>query len=233
MKHDTSLSFFNTLLIQLLPGIGTQRYWSLMRYCQSGQHILTSDPKSLPHISEKAQQLLRQYQQSPLDNPLVERAHHIIDRVNTIGASIISEACPTYPHLLHNIHTPSPLLFVRGTVAILSLPQLAIVGSRHATHQGLSTARMFAEHLASCGFTITSGLALGVDSAAHQGVIDAHQQQSVAGNTVAVMATGIDQIYPRQHHRLAEQILDIGGALITEFLPDTPPKQGIFQGATV
>ncbi|MAF82620.1 MAG: DNA-protecting protein DprA [Chromatiales bacterium] len=126
-----------------------------------------------------------------------------------------------YPPLLREIPSPPPLLFVRGDADLLSLPQLSIVGSRSATPGGEETARRFAGHLAQSGFCITSGLALGIDAAAHRGALMA------GGQTIAVLGTGPDIIYPRDHLRLAEDIA-ANGALISEFAPGCPPRRSQF-----
>src|SRR5690625_5858226 len=105
--------------------------------------------------------------------------------------------------------------------SLLALPQLAIVGSRNPTPGGRDSAHRFAQFLAGHGFTITSGLALGVDGAAHAGALAAR------GRTVAVMGTGIDRLYPARHQKLAEEIVATGGALATEFPPGLgSPKIG-------
>ncbi len=122
---------------------------------------------------------------------------------------------PSYPGLLRQIQHPPVALFVRGDPASLALPQLAIVGSRNASPAGVENARNFAAHLAGCGLAITSGLALGVDAAAHEGALAA------GGATIAVLGTGPDQVYPRGHERLAQAIAG-HGALCTEFMPGVP-----------
>jgi DNA processing protein len=123
---------------------------------------------------------------------------------------------PDYPALLAEIPDPPPLLFVHGDPRALSLPQLALVGSRNPTSTGQRAAHDFAAHLAGAGLAITSGLALGVDGAAHQGALDA------GGITLAVMGTGPDRIYPARHRDLAHAIVE-RGALVTEFPLGTPP----------
>ena len=112
-------------------------------------------------------------------------------------------------------------LFVRGDPACLSLPQLAIVGSRNASAGGVETAHAFAAHLAGCGLAITSGLALGIDAAAHAGAL------AGGGRTVAVLGTGPDQVYPRAQCGLADAIAG-RGALCSEFLPGVPPLRENF-----
>jgi DNA processing protein len=128
---------------------------------------------------------------------------------------------PRYPALLRQVPAAPVALFVRGDPACLALPQLAIVGSRNATAGGAETARAFAAHLARCGIAITSGLALGIDAAAHRGALEA------GGRTIAVLGTGPDGCYPRAHAALAESIA-AGGALVTEFLPGVPPLRENF-----
>jgi DNA processing protein len=127
---------------------------------------------------------------------------------------LVSWEDPRYPSLLKQIQHPPVALFVRGDPACLALPQLAIVGSRNATPAGRDTARDFAAHLARCGLAITSGLALGIDAAAHEGALG-------CGRTVAVLGTGPDEIYPHRHAGLATAIA-AHGALCTEFMPGMP-----------
>lgn len=135
---------------------------------------------------------------------------------------VITRAHPAYPAMLARIHRPPPLLFLRGPVGLLDSPQLAIVGSRRPTPSGRELAGEFASGLSKYGLTITSGLANGIDAAAHGGAIQA------SGPTVAVMGTGPDQIYPRGNQRLAEAVLAQGGALLTEFPPGVAPEPANF-----
>jgi len=128
---------------------------------------------------------------------------------------------PRYPSLLKEIPDPPIVLFVRGNVDLLSLPQIAIVGSRNATPGGCETAHRFAGHLGRSGFCITSGLALGIDAAAHHGALD------TAASTIAVLGTGPNVVYPHRHQDLADTIAG-NGALISEFPPGTPPRREQF-----
>ncbi|NHZ69869.1 MAG: DNA-protecting protein DprA, partial [Thermotogales bacterium] len=123
---------------------------------------------------------------------------------------------PGYPALLKEIPDPPALLFVHGDPDYLNQPQLAVVGSRNPSHDGAALAREFSAHLASSGLTITSGLATGIDGAAHQGALQA------GGGTVAVTGTGLDRVYPAKHRQLAHQIAE-NGALVSEFPPGTLP----------
>ncbi len=129
---------------------------------------------------------------------------------------------PEYPTLLRETADPPAALFVHGDPMLLASPQIAIVGSRNPTTSGKSTAKEFARYLAGAGITITSGLAIGIDGASHQGALEAH------GATIAVTGTGLDRVYPASHHTLAKQIAQQGGALITEFPPGTPARAGHF-----
>lgn len=127
-----------------------------------------------------------------------------------------------YPPLLKQIDDAPPLLYVLGDAAALNHPQLAIVGSRHASHQGIGNARQFAKDIASQGLAVTSGLALGIDTAAHEGAL--------AGNgiTLAVLGTGVDVLYPARNRSLAAQITEQGGALVSEFPLGTTPQRSLF-----
>lgn len=131
------------------------------------------------------------------------------------GNRILTLADADYPPSLLEIADPPPLLYVRGNPALLLQPGLAIVGSRNATPQGNQTAESFARKLAATGLTVVSGLALGIDAAAHRGALAA------AGNTIAVIGTGPDRIYPARNRELALQIAE-RGAIVSEFPIGTP-----------
>ena len=135
---------------------------------------------------------------------------------------VLSTASTAYPPLLRRIACPPPVLFVQGAVAVLSSPQVAVVGSRSPTASGRELASELATGLAQYALTVTSGLALGIDSAAHLGALEA------GGASVAVMGTGPDQVYPARHRRLAASLLERGGALVTEFVPGTRPEPANF-----
>ena len=122
----------------------------------------------------------------------------------------------TYPALLKEIVGAPPLLFIEGDISYLSLPQIAIVGSRNPTHTGLETAQEFGYQLAKAGLIITSGMALGIDAASHQGALAAD------GKTIAVLGSGLSNIYPKRHYKLAEKIAE-QGCLVSEHLPSVPP----------
>jgi DNA processing protein len=118
---------------------------------------------------------------------------------------IVARDHPDYPALLTELPDPPPVLYLVGNPALLQSPQIAVVGSRDATPQGLRHAEHFGRSLAQAGLTVTSGLALGIDGAAHRGALEAAD-----GRTIAVVATGPDRVYPARHRRLAHRIADHG-----------------------
>lgn len=123
-----------------------------------------------------------------------------------------------YPFLLNEIPDPPPVLFVQGDLKILSQSQLAVVGSRNPTQAGVELTRAWVAELVEAGLVITSGLALGIDAAAHRSAL------TNKGKTIAVMGTGLQKIYPPRNQELAEAIVANGGALVSEFPLDTRPK---------
>ena len=127
-----------------------------------------------------------------------------------------------YPVLLAQIDDAPPLLFVAGDPSILEKPQLAMVGSRRASRPGMDTAAAFSRSLASAGFVITSGLALGIDGAAHQAALE------VGGQTIGVLGTGLEKFYPQRHRRLAAAMIAQGSAVVSEFPLDAAPQAGNF-----
>ncbi len=146
---------------------------------------------------------------------------------------ILSIDCPAYPEILKEIKDAPLILYAIGRIELLHTPQIAIVGSRNCTPGGSSTAHQFAAYLAKYGCTITSGLALGIDQHAHQGALEA------SGNTIAVIGTGIDRIYPSKNKKLAYQIATLG-LIISEFPlgtgpngPNFPKRNRIISGLSV
>lgn len=129
---------------------------------------------------------------------------------------------PTYPGLLAELSDAPPLLFIAGNPSLLEKPQLAIVGSRRASRPALDTTAAFSRSLARAGFVITSGLALGVDGAAHQAALD------VGGGTIGVLGTGLQKLYPQRHQALAQAMVAQGGAVVSEFPLDAGPTASNF-----
>ena len=146
-----------------------------------------------------------------LEDWLAIAGHHLIERRSE-----------DYPAFLAQIPDPPDKLYVIGNVDALHMPALAIVGSRNPTAQGRQNAYEFAKHLGRAGFCIVSGLAQGIDTAAHEGALDGEAM------TVAFLGHGIDQVYPATNRSLADRIAAGNGALCTEFPPGTPPRRENF-----
>jgi len=128
---------------------------------------------------------------------------------------------PEYPSRLREINNPPPVLFVHGDIALLSSQQIAMVGTRKPSPEGAQTAKEFAEYLSFQGFTITSGMAYGIDAISHWGAL------ACSGKTIAVAGTGLDRVYPAKHHELAHKIAETG-ALISELPLGTPVHRSQF-----
>lgn len=171
--------------------------------------------------TDLSQSGLTQAQKNAISSPDWLLFSKIIADSNGCDSNIIYYAHPEYPTLLKEIYDPPIVLFIRGNVGLLSLPKIAIVGSRNASVSGREIGHQFAQQLAK-NFVITSGLALGIDAQAHLGAL--HQK----GRTIAVVATGLDLIYPARHKKLQEEIIANDGLIISEFAPGVAPKAGHF-----
>lgn len=133
------------------------------------------------------------------------------------GAALVTPEDDVYPAALREIYDPPAVLWVRGDTALLNQPGIAVVGTRHPSPYGAGMAEMLSRDLARRGVVILSGMARGVDTAAHKGALDA------GGKTVAVWGTGIDVVYPKENKRLAEQIVSQGGTIVSEYATGTFP----------
>jgi len=138
-------------------------------------------------------------------------------RLSEAGASFVTPEDDDYPQRLLEIYDPPPVLWVRGNASLLNRAGIAVVGTRHPTPYGAGMAEMLSRDLARRGVVILSGMACGVDTCAHKGALEA------GGTTIAVWGTGIDVIYPKENKKLAEQIVQQGGALVSEFPMGTFP----------
>jgi len=146
----------------------------------------------------------------------------VIRASDACGSVVIAFDDAQYPKQLKQIYDPPLVLFAQGNAQLLNKMQIAIVGSRAASVNGRDTAFTIAQQLAEQGVVITSGLALGIDAAAHKGAL------TTSVGTIAVVATGLDKVYPARHKPLAKQIQANQGVIISEFLPGTSPKAGHF-----
>lgn len=202
-----------TLLVLRLPDLGVAGFWQLLEVVESPQQLLSqSVPSWRSLLNPAAADMLTRFHLDPDGSEVGQKlAAELAYIESEPGLHCLTYDNPLYPRLLREIPRPPPLLYVRGDPTCLSLPQLAVVGSRNPSGGGSENAERFAHYLAERGFAITSGLALGIDAAAHRGALRA------GGKTIAVMGTGIDLIYPSRHRQLAQEIVDSGGALVSEF----------------
>ncbi len=206
------------LALNRLPELGPVKQRSTLDKL-GGMAALLAAPHAVIHalLSRESAALWLAFREGDANSALRRQALRDAELAWAAGATLLHAEDENYPALLAQVHGAPTLLYVQGSVDALHLPQLALVGSRNASASGLELAQEFASALAQHGLTITSGLALGIDGAAHRAALQ------VGGNTVAVIATGIDDIYPRRHERLAKDIVAGGGAIVTEFAPQTAP----------
>lgn len=205
------------LRLHCLPELGPKRFHKLLSAFDSASAAL-----SAPASAWRSLGLPLACAEARRSAQVRERARLSLEWLQEPAQQVLMWDDPRYPALLAEISGAPPLLFVAGDPTLLERPQLAMVGSRRASKPGLDTARSFARSLARGGFVITSGLALGIDGAAHQGALDAE------GHTVAVLGTGLQSLYPARHKRLAQDIIERGGALVSELPLDCPPQASNF-----
>ncbi len=205
------------LRLHCLPELGPRRFARLMQAFAGASAAL-----SAPAAAWRALGLPAGCAEPRRSQDIRERAAAALAWLEQPDHHLLMWDDPRYPALLAELPDAPPLLFVAGDVDLLERPQLAIVGSRRASRPGLDTAQSFARSLARGGFVITSGLALGIDGAAHLGALEA------GGATVAVLGTGLRCIYPHRHKALAERIAREGGALVSELPLDSPPQASNF-----
>ncbi|NOQ64020.1 MAG: DNA-protecting protein DprA [Methyloprofundus sp.] len=196
------------------PGIGSRTFLKCLDYCPPEQLFAESHATLRKlGLSEKVI--------SALKSPNWQAVEQDLLWLEQADNQLLLYTDKDYPKQLKQLADPPPLLFTRGDKDLLQFPQIAIVGSRNPSSLGLQIATEFSESLTQMGFTITSGLALGIDAASHRGALNAK------GNTIAVTGTGLDRIYPAANKVLATEILK-QGLIVSEFPPGTPAKANHF-----
>ena len=199
--------------LNMTPGIGPRAAAKLLERFGSAESVYTATRVELERL-----RLLPEAVDSIIARDLHSRAERELENVKQIGCDILILDDGVYPALLREIYDPPITLYVKGAwTECLDQPCVAIVGSRRCSTYGQNAAVMLARDHAQRGVTIVSGFARGIDAAAHRGAIEG------GGRTLAVLGTGIDEVYPRDHKKLAEEILDGGGAMVTQFPLATPP----------
>jgi len=194
------------LAISLTPGLGPTKARKLAEHFGSAEAVFRA---SLTELEATGIQIVSA--QSLATGKSQELAREEIAQAAAAGVTLVSLDHPSYPPGLKEIYDPPLILRVRGNLDALTMPGIAMVGTRHPTPYGSGMAERLACDLATQRLIIISGMARGVDTASHRGAI------SAKGKTVAVFGTGVDVIYPKENTRLSEQILALGGALISEF----------------
>lgn len=199
-------SSLHWLALALTPGLGPTRGRKLVEHFGGVESVFQATLTELEAAGIPATSA-----QSVGTGRSLELAQEELVRAAAAGAQVITLDSSEYPPLLKQIYDPPLALYIRGEASVLSSPGIAIVGTRHPTPYGIGMAERLACDLAARGMIIFSGMARGVDTCAHRGAIH------TKGKTVAVFGTGVDAIYPRENRKIAEQILSLGGALVSEF----------------
>ncbi|PKM29844.1 MAG: DNA-protecting protein DprA [Gammaproteobacteria bacterium HGW-Gammaproteobacteria-11] len=210
------------LVLSLLDGLGARSLTRLLEHIPCPLALLEADLLRLQSagLSPRVMESLQRYRQG--DPQLQRRLDNTLTWLAQPGCHLLDIFSEGYPALLRQIADPPLLLYVRGNPELLNDPQLAMVGSRNPGPHGAATARQFAQHFTEAGLLVTSGMALGIDGACHQGALDA------GGPTIAVWGTGLAKCYPRRHAALADSIVARGGALVSEQPLDTAAQAGLF-----
>ncbi len=158
-----------------------------------------------------------------LENTSLDRAEHIVKNCKLLGIKITTILSKTYPRMLRNIYAPPIILYYKGNLSCINESvSVAYVGTRYASDYSINTARKMSYNLAKCGCVVVSGCAVGIDSAAHQGALDAN------GLTVGVMACGLDVNYPTETAKLRANMIKAGGAVVSELPPGNPGSKHVF-----
>lgn len=207
----------SVLQLSLVVGLGPIIYRRLVDYFGSAEQVLLARSDELRQVSGVGVELVRQIKDDRNEQKAIELAREC----EASGIDIVGCDEGSYPQLLSEIAQPPIVLFKRGQLIPADSIAIAVVGSRHATHYGKSQAESLGRELAMVGFTVVSGLARGIDAAAHLGALRA------GGRTLAVLGSGLNSIYPAEHLELARQISE-QGALLSEYVPCRKPKSSAF-----
>lgn len=204
--------------LNMTPGVGPRKATQLLERFGSPERVfnaLRTELEDLRLPPETVQSILRR--------EFHERAEKELDLVRRLGGDVLILDDGVYPQYLREIHDPPITLYVAGDWrTCLELPSVAVIGSRRCTTYGRNAAAMLAQDLAERGICIVSGFARGIDTSAHNGAMRG------GGRTVAVMGTGIDDVYPAENRRVADKILETGGAIVSQFPLGTPPLRDNF-----
>ena len=216
--HPDLAELAGWIRLEQTPGVGRGTLRTLMAEFGSAQHIFGAGCSALSrHLSAALARALCE----PPSDAIVRQVDLSLAWLEQPGNHLLTLLDAAYPVALAQIPDPPPLLYLKGRPELLAAPMLAIVGSRNATLQGMANAEVFAQALSCAGLTIVSGLALGIDAAAHLGALGG------VGSTVAVIGTGIERVYPARNHALAHRIAT-EGCIVSEYALGTPPLSANF-----
>lgn len=206
------------LALSFLPGLGLAKYWKLLEHFGSLENLAHASLHDLQMLvkADLAGALHALFCQP--NHPAREQASRCLEWCAANGVQLLSHLDAGYPLRLHEIHRAPPLLYVLGDARCLQRDQIALVGSRSASPGGKTKAWEMARDLAAAGWVVTSGLALGIDTLAHQGAL------AGCGQTVAVLGSSVDNIYPKANLGLAQQLIETGGCVVSEFPLSTAPS---------
>ena len=217
-KNKKTSTVRNVLALSLISGLGTKRIKSLIQAFPDADRIFDlskTELRSVEGIGEASALNILSFKNW-------EKVDEILSITKSIKAEILTIADPAYPSLLKQIYDPPAVIWYKGNVGALSKKGVAVIGTRNTTAYGRKMGKKLATELAENGWCINSGLAYGIDAIAHQAAVDSKSE------TVAVLGSGIDNLYPAAHADLANQIIKTGGVVITEFPPGTKPDAGNF-----
>jgi len=208
----------NLIALTLIPGLGSKRVKHLVNECTHLEKLFSlskTQLRSYEGIGEASALSILSFNNW-------DQVDQIVEQTNTIGAKIITIADPEYPKLLKEIYDPPILFWILGNPEALSKPGVAVIGTRNASTYGKKQAEKLSTKLAEEGLCIFSGLAYGIDTIGHQSALKA------GAPTVAVLGSGIDNLYPKSNADVANNIIKSGGAVISEFPPGTIPDKRNF-----
>jgi DNA processing protein len=200
------------LALMLTPGMGATRIWKAMNRLGSGCQVFEASLTELEGAGMPAKSA-----QFVFEGKARAVAEDELQRVTDAGGSVLTPEDAGYPERLRQIYDPPAVLWIRGSIELLSRPGIAVVGTRQPSPYGAGMAELLSRDLANRRLVILSGMARGIDTAAHKGAIEA------GGKTVAVWGIGIDVIYPKENKKLAEQIVATGGTIVSEYPLGTFP----------
>src|SRR3989440_5179731 len=206
------------IALNMLPTIGPVRMRKLLEVFKEPQQILAAKRSELRKVEGIGNEVADQISNWESTVDLAAE----VKRLRDFGATVITHGSPSYPRPLREIHAPPILLYVWGELQERDQPALGIIGSRRTTHYGSEAAKKLAYQLAYAGLTVISGLARGIDTAAHQGALAAK------GRTNAVIGSGLSRLYPPENKALAEKICNGNGAVVSEFSMEIEPDRQTF-----